>query len=130
LPPNAGEFLSSVAVAEILQELQARFDYLLVDTPPMIHMSDAMTITRNVDAIIVVARLGEIRRQRLEQLRRSLTAAPAVVVGLVITAAQSDAAAFRYDYGYEYASYSYGHANGATDGAGSKGRVRRRLRAG
>src|SRR5262249_51115782 len=69
LPPDAGEFMESRVVAQILRELQERADLVLIDAPPMLHVGDAMALTAKVDALMVVTRLNVLRRPMLTELR-------------------------------------------------------------
>jgi succinoglycan biosynthesis transport protein ExoP len=117
LPPNPAEFVGSPAVAGVLDALRDRADIVLVDTPPMLQVSDALSLSGKVDAVIVAARLTTIRRPTLDELRRVLEGAPVVKLGFVLT----DAAA-EEGYGYGYGYVGYGYAAEAT------GRRRRRRR--
>jgi len=106
LPPNPGEFAGSHVLSEILTELSERVDLVLIDAPPILQVSDAMTLSAKVDAIVVVARLPDVRRGALDELRRVLDAAPVVKLGFVVTGMTSDES---YGYGY---GYGYGYASG------------------
>ncbi|MGZ8795563.1 MAG: nucleotide-binding protein, partial [Gaiellaceae bacterium] len=101
LPPDAGEFIESRVVSGILQSLQARADIVLIDAPPMLHVGDAMALTAKVDAVVVVTRLGVVRRPMLTEVRRQLSAAPALALGFVLTGAGGDESYETYGY-YAY----------------------------
>jgi succinoglycan biosynthesis transport protein ExoP len=104
LPPNPAEFASSHALDELLHRLQARADVVLLDAPPMLHLSDSIALTAKVDAVLIVTRLSSIRRSTLEELRRTLDSVPVVKLGFVLTGVP---AGDGYGYGYGY-SYGYG----------------------
>jgi Mrp family chromosome partitioning ATPase len=87
LPPDAGEFIQSRVVSEILRQLEERADIVLIDAPPMLHVGDAMALTAKVDALILVSRLNVLRRPMIAELRRMLSTAPAVALGFVLTGA-------------------------------------------
>jgi non-specific protein-tyrosine kinase len=87
LPPDAGEFIQSRVVAEILRELEERADIVLIDAPPMLHVGDAMALTAKVDGLILVSRLNVLRRPMVSELRRMLSTAPAVTLGFILTGA-------------------------------------------
>ena len=101
LPPNAGELIASAALRKIVASLGLLADVVLIDAPPLLPVSDAMTLSSEVDAIIVVARLGVVRRPMLDELTRQLAASPATVLGVVVTNAASDGG-HGYGYGYYY----------------------------
>ncbi len=109
VPPDAGEFVGTRALAAILDELRSRADIVLVDAPPMLQLGDAMTLSATVDGLIVVTRLGVVRRPMLSELRRVLDACPAEKLGYVVTAAnleKGEGYGYGYDYGYGYGYYS------------------------
>jgi polysaccharide biosynthesis transport protein len=101
LPPNPGELVTSVALRELLGELRERTDYLLIDIPPLLQVGDAMALSGDVDAIVLVARLGVVRRKMLDELTRLMAVAPAPTLGVVVTDATAEPGV---GYGY-YSSY-------------------------
>ena len=105
LPPNPAEFAASHVLTEILTELSARMDLVLIDAPPILQVSDTMTLSAKVDAIVTLTRLPDIRRGALDELHRVLDAAPVVKLGFIVTGTSSDEAyGYGYGYGYGYAS--------------------------
>jgi succinoglycan biosynthesis transport protein ExoP len=109
LPPNAGEFVGSAVVGEILDELRERFDTVLIDAPPLLHVGDAMTLGARADGLILVTRLNLVRRPMLSELRRILDSTPAKGLGFVITGAEAEDG---YSYG---ASYDYGYGSSVSE---------------
>jgi polysaccharide biosynthesis transport protein len=104
LPPNPAEFAGSHVLTEILGRLSERKDLVLIDAPPILQVSDTMTLSAKVDAIVTVARLPDVRRGALDELRRVLDAAPVVKLGVIVTGTSGGE-----DYGYGY-GYGYGYA--------------------
>jgi tyrosine-protein kinase len=96
-PPNPAEFVGSHILAELLTELQERADLVLLDSPPILHLSDSMILASRAEGIVVVTQLSMIRRPVLQELHRVLAAAPAAKLGFVLTGA---AAGDTYSYGY------------------------------
>jgi polysaccharide biosynthesis transport protein len=115
LPPDPGEFVGTRAVAEILADLRQRVDLVLVDTPPMLHVGDAMTLSSRIDGIIVVTRMKIVRRRMLNELGRRLAAARAATLGYVVTDA-GGADGYGYGYGYGYGREAQPPAEEATRG--------------
>ena len=100
-PAEPGEFTGSERVAEILESLRGRADVVLIDTPAILSVGDAMTIAGIVDAVMVVARFQLMPRSRLKELARVLAAFPATPLGIVATgAAFGDR--YRDDWYYQY----------------------------
>ena len=99
LPRNVGEFVTSDALGDLLARLSARCDVLLLDAPPLLQGGDAMALTSHVDAILLVARLGHVRRQMLDEVKRLFDSTPAVALGVVVTNANLEPGR---GYGYRY----------------------------
>jgi capsular exopolysaccharide synthesis family protein len=97
IPPDPAEFASTPSLTEVLADLKERVDVVLVDAPPVLAVSDAMTLSATVDAMIVVARANLVRRPMMTELRRQLAAAPCMKLGFVFTDAEADE---QYGYGY------------------------------
>jgi len=107
LPPDAGEFVGTEAVARIIQELRDRSDLVIVDAPPLLSVGDAMALTSKVEAVIIVTRLKMLRRAAVKELHRVLETSQVRVLGYVVTGADEDEA---YGYG---AGYGYGYRRDA-----------------
>jgi polysaccharide biosynthesis transport protein len=125
IPPDPGEFVSTRRLSEIIRELRGHYDMVILDSPPLLRVGDAMTLATHVDGVIVVARLNVVRRPTLAELRRLLSTMPARRLGFVATGARDRKKEDAYGYGY---GYSYGYASGrggTSDGSGPR-RGRRR----
>jgi capsular exopolysaccharide synthesis family protein len=96
-PPDPGEFLSSAFVTEAVHVLARRCDVLLIDSPPMLAVGDAMAIATSADAVVVVTELNEIRRVTLAEARRILQSCPARKLGFIATGSEGGSG---YGYGY------------------------------
>jgi succinoglycan biosynthesis transport protein ExoP len=120
-PPSPAEFLKSQAFAHVVSQLSERADLLLIDTPPLLHVSDAMTmmLSAKVDCAIVATRIGRVRRQAIDEIKRTLDSAPVVKLGFFATGEQAHE---EYTGGYGY-YYSRAGQPGAAGGRPSaKGR--------
>ena len=101
LPPNAAEFAGSPKVSWVLAQLCDRADIVLIDAPPLLHVSDTMALSAKVDALLAVASLSTVRRPMLKEFHRVLEGAPVVKLGFVLTGeAGDDGYAYGYGYGY------------------------------
>jgi Mrp family chromosome partitioning ATPase len=89
---NPPALLARPAMSELTRALTSSFDYVLIDAPPPLQVSDVMPLMAMVDGIVLVARLGHTREtsaQRLVQLLQRTPSAP--VLGVVANAvSQSD----------------------------------------
>lgn len=102
MPPNPGDFVGSQPLADILEDLRQRVDIVLIDSPPILNIGDAMMLGARVDALIIVANVRLLRRQLLRELRRVLDVSPTAKLGFVVTGAPVGDA-----YGYGYGGYGY-----------------------
>jgi polysaccharide biosynthesis transport protein len=97
IPPNPAEVAASAGVADILRELAESHDVVLVDVPPLLVVSDAVTLGARVDAVVVIIRLNVTDRDTLERLGRALNSVPSAKLGYVLTGAEMPEG---YGYGY------------------------------
>lgn len=97
--PNPAELLASARMAEILTELRARFDVMIVDTAPLLSVADATIIAPLMDTTIVVADVSKVRAVQLERALSSLAAVRAQVAGILFSRVKR---ARRDAYNYYY----------------------------
>jgi polysaccharide biosynthesis transport protein len=102
MPPNPADLIESTVVSEILLDLAERADVVLLDSAPLLPVSDGVVLSNKVDAMLVVVRMSSVRRPMLGELQRVLAACPAAKLGFVLTGAEEGAG---YGYGYGYGGY-------------------------
>jgi tyrosine-protein kinase len=85
LPADPGEFVARESLSELLHRLRSRADIVLVDTPPLLNVGDANTLSEAVDGVLLVVRPNVTRRDDLIELRRILSSAQAETLGFVVT---------------------------------------------
>lgn len=98
-PPNPAELLESQGMADVIAQLKERFDFVVIDTPPIAVVSDSFPLVGQVDGVVVVARMRETSRESAAELRNQLERLDAPALGVVangVKASRSD----RYGYGY------------------------------
>ena len=105
-PPNPAEFAASQALGTIIGRLEARADIVLIDAPPLLNLSDAVTLTSRVDGLVVVAKLM-IKRSMVQELHRVLASAPVSVLGFVATGASATDTYDGYGYGYGHSTHDF-----------------------
>jgi polysaccharide biosynthesis transport protein len=110
LPPNPGELIESHAMESLLEQAKAKYDLVVIDTPPLTAVSDAFPLLRKVDGVIIVGRVGRNRRDVAQRLHETLTGAGAPLLGVV-------ANGFKAGRRGGYGSYGYAY-NYATTGSG------------
>ncbi len=108
LPPNPAELLGSAKMGQIIHDLKKTCDYLLIDTPPVLPVSDSLLIAPHADAVILTARLYSSTREELEEVRSLLSRAGVRVLGVVAGGIKKKRGYYyRRGYGYGY-DYGYG----------------------
>ncbi|MBI4166168.1 MAG: polysaccharide biosynthesis tyrosine autokinase, partial [Acidobacteria bacterium] len=103
-PPNPAELLSSPSMEELLLLLRRRFDHIIVDSPPVLLVTDATVLSTLADATILVAQLGITTRGALARGHRILEGSGAKIMGVVLNRANSRNTD-SYEYGYYDSAY-------------------------
>jgi len=105
LVPNVSELLGSERMTAVMADLSARYDLLVVDTPPVLAAADAEILAVQTDATLVVVRAGQTERQSAQYAVQQLVAVGANVVGAVLNDPDEKVASYgRYTYYYDYYS--------------------------
>ena len=119
--PNPAELLGSAVFAQLLAWLRGWADYVIVDTPPVLSVTDAAVVSALVDATIVVVAVGETRMNAIAQTLERLSAVGARILGLVLNGVSSKSNGYYGYYGYYYPAYgTYSRNNGDQDRAAPK----------
>ncbi len=109
IPPNPAEVLSSPLTGELLRRLQAQFEYVLVDSPPLLSVADGRILATLTDAVVLVARAYETPYDVVRRARTLLYSAGVRILGVALNDVDlrrdgSDYNNYRYGYGYGYGS--------------------------
>jgi len=100
-PPNPTELIESRAMKRILEWAVTKHDLVLIDTPPLSVVPDAIPLLRLVDGVVIVSRLGKSTRDEARRMRDELTSLGAPMLGVVANGLKTrDAPSYRYDYYY------------------------------
>ena len=92
IPPNPSELLGSTAMRSTLTHLASRFDYVVIDSPPTLPVTDAVVLSSLVDGVIVVVGSGVVQRDQLVQTLENLESVAGRVLGLVLNRVPASAA--------------------------------------
>ncbi|NKX77510.1 polysaccharide biosynthesis tyrosine autokinase [Gordonia amicalis] len=103
LPPNPAELLGSQRAKDGMEALQASYDFVIMDTPPVLPVADAAILSQYVDGALVVVRAGRTRSQDLATAFDSLLAAKASIAGVVLNDVSAHDSRYVY-YSYEQVS--------------------------
>lgn len=84
IPPNPSELLGSQALSSLISQLKERFDYVIIDAPPLLPVTDAAVLSTTVDGVVVVVGANTTRREELAKSLASLEHVKGSVLGLVL----------------------------------------------
>jgi succinoglycan biosynthesis transport protein ExoP len=129
MPPNPSEMLGSAQMRSLLETLRETQDYVVIDTPPLLPVTDAAVLSVLADGCVITTRFGKTRREQLAEAAATLSRIDAKLLGVVLNRVPQAAAAARgYGYGYGYKA-DLGRAPIPPVGDGKERRgVRRRRR--
>jgi len=112
IPPNPAELVSSDKMKEMIETLSRRFDHILIDSPPLMHVTDPVILSTLVDGVILVIHGGKSTREVVRRARMELSSVGAKVFGVVLN--NLDLKREGYDDYYYYSYYS-GYEEGTTE---------------
>lgn len=102
VPPNPTELLSSHRFAELLEQMRQRFDYVLIDAPPVELVSDPAILATQGDGVLLVIDAQKTRKGAVRRSMRSLETVGANVLGTVMNNVKAGY--------YGYGDYTYGYS--------------------
>jgi len=103
VPPNPSELISSETMKELLRSLGERFDYVIIDAPPMISVSDPIILSTLVDGVILVVKSGESKGESLRRACQDLSTVGARILGVTLN--NLNIRKDGYDYYRNYRQY-------------------------
>lgn len=101
IPPNPSELLGSLSARKLLVELRSQFDYVIVDSTPLLAVTDAAILAAGADGVLIMARFGQTRRDQLTHAVGSLEGVGAPLLGAVFTMMPTRGGS-PYSYSYTY----------------------------
>ncbi len=107
LPPNPAELLGSEKMSEILNQVRKKADIILLDTPPVLAVTDASVLAPRVDGVLLVVKPGVTKLAACKQAVEQLNRVGAKILGVVLNDISVKRASYRYAYyrGYYYNYY-------------------------
>jgi non-specific protein-tyrosine kinase len=107
IPPNPSELLSSQKMAQILEKINETCDIVVIDTPPVLSVTDSVALSTMVDGVLLVAKPGQTKlatfKQSVEQIRR----VGGNILGVVLNGIEPRSARYGYYYRQYYTKAAY-----------------------
>lgn len=102
IPPNPAEMLSSKHTTDFLAAIKEHYDYVIIDLPPVLAVTDAQIISTKIDGMIFVVRQGKPKKVEILEANKLLKNVKANIVGSVLTRVKKDSGNnYYYYYGEE-----------------------------
>jgi capsular exopolysaccharide synthesis family protein len=99
IPPNPAEMLGSKKMMAFINEMKSNFDYIILDTPPVIAVTDAQVLSTMADGVLIVICSGEAEKEAAERAKALLLNVKANILGVVLNKVELKS---RKGYGYYY----------------------------
>ncbi len=106
-PPNPSELLGSARMKDLLDALYSIYDFVIIDSAPLLGMTDSLYLSSFVDGVVLVIRAGKTPQDALLETKRMLGKIDAKILGVVINAVKEKDLRYGY-YSYYYSSYYRG----------------------
>jgi capsular exopolysaccharide synthesis family protein len=116
VPPNPAELISSEKMKTMVRELRSKYDHILIDSPPLMNVTDPVILSTLVDGVILVVHGGRSSRQVVQRTRQELTSVGAKIFGVVLN--NVDMRREGYDSYHYYSRYYGRYGDGAEPTAG------------
>jgi receptor protein-tyrosine kinase len=111
IPPNPSELLGSLVAKKVLDQLRVNFDYVVIDSSPLLAVTDAAILAASADGVLLMARFGQTKRDQLAHAVGSLDDVGAKLLGAVFTMVPARSnAPYSYYGGYNAQPAGKGHA--------------------
>lgn len=101
IPPNPSELLGSLSARKLLVDLRKQFDYVIVDSTPLLAVTDAAILAAGADGVLIMARFGHTKRDQLTHAVGNLDGVGAPLLGAVFTLMPTRGSS-SYSYSYSY----------------------------
>jgi len=107
IPPNPSEMISSARMKEMLALLAERYDHILIDSPPLLKVTDPVILSTLVDGVILVVHGGKSNREVLRRTRQELSMAGARIFGVVLNNTETHGGGYDSYYYESYGDYEH-----------------------
>jgi capsular exopolysaccharide synthesis family protein len=112
-PPNPAELLASDTFKRVVDDMKAKFDYIVFDSAPILPVTDSVVMAAQLDGVILMGRWNQTRRSDFRRAFQQLHSVRARVLGSVLNSIEIQRGMYGY-YGYSY-GYGYGYGKKTAD---------------
>jgi succinoglycan biosynthesis transport protein ExoP len=115
VPPFPTEMLSSAAMKALLDEARGTYTHIVMDSPPLLSVTDSIVLAREADAVVLIVRQGKSSKHALRRARDLLVRSGARITGVALNAVDLNSPEYASYYGY------YGYSGYGSEGVDSSG---------
>lgn len=105
VPPNPAELLGNERFNLLISQLRKKFDYVIIDCPPLLPVADAAIISSQVDGVVIIVHAGSTRKHELLGARAAVESVGAKILGVVLNKIPEKTRGYKYGYAYGYPTY-------------------------
>lgn len=99
IPPNPSEMLGSKAMTNLLEDLKDKFDYIILDTPPVQAVTDSQILATKADGVILVIKAEKTKKESIQNSINLLKKVNAHLIGTVLNGVDTKRNKYHYYYG-------------------------------
>ena len=105
IPPNPSELLGSKRMSDLIKNLEKDWDMILLDSPPLVAVTDATMVSKEIDQIVMVVKVGQTDKKAFDHTINSLRNVKAPLGGIILNAVTHKNSYGSYYYYYQYYHY-------------------------
>lgn len=102
IPPNPAELLSSYRLRDLIQKIYSDFNFVILDTPPILGISDPLIISHQTDGVILIIRSGKSAKHAVKEAKRILEGINAKILGVILNSVEQSSMKYSYYYYRHY----------------------------
>ncbi len=106
IPPNPAELLGSIEMANLIEVLARQFDYVVIDSPPILPVTDSVVLSRHVDGVVLVIKGASTPKKVIKDAKERLQAVGARVLGTILNDVNVNSGDYYYYNRYYYSYYN------------------------
>jgi succinoglycan biosynthesis transport protein ExoP len=106
IPPFPTEMLGSQSMQKLLEQAGEIYDFILIDSPPVLSVTDSVVLAHRADAVVMIVRQGKVSKHGVRRGRDLLVRSGARMTGIILNAVDLNSPEYRGYYGYSGYSYS------------------------
>ncbi|NWF98329.1 MAG: polysaccharide biosynthesis tyrosine autokinase [Nitrospirae bacterium] len=102
IPPNPAELLSSYRLRDLIQNIYSDFNFIIVDTPPVLGIADPLIVSHQTDGVIIIVRSGKTAKYNIKETKRILEGVNAKILGVILNSVNQSTMKYSYYYYRHY----------------------------